>query len=331
MRVVLPVKDSTRSRYRRPRERRGGSCGGKEYERYTHSGGRRRGGHPRPLEGDPLRGRLRGGCRRQRGAGPRLARASESGSRAARHLDAGCRRHQPAARVVGRDHRWLSGRHDVRSRHGRNRGRGDAPGRVRFRRKAAVAGEAAAHRRARARCGQAPAPVGQAVRAATVGAGRQEPDHATAARGAAADRGAILVRAAGRRAGLRPRSLRALSPRAQPAGARAVRDAGRQQPARGGCAARLFGREEAGQRARSAGLLEEAADGTLFIHEIEDLPPCVQRLLGRRARVGALHAVGRHASRSSFGARVLSSAQPGIENRGGPEGFRRDLLAHLKC
>lgn len=90
---------------------------------------------------------------------------------------------------------------------------------------------------------------------------------------------------------------------------------------------RLFGREEAGDAGR-AGVLEEVADGTLFIHEIEDLPPAVQRLLvgvlesGRFARLGG-------AEQIAFRGRVLSSAQPGIENRAGPEGFRRDLLAHL--
>jgi DNA-binding NtrC family response regulator len=90
---------------------------------------------------------------------------------------------------------------------------------------------------------------------------------------------------------------------------------------------RLFGREESGGHAR-AGLLEEVADGTLFIHEIEDLPLAVQRLLvgvleaGRFTRLGGSEQI-------DFRARVLSSAQPGIENRAGPEGFRRDLLAHL--
>jgi two-component system nitrogen regulation response regulator NtrX len=90
---------------------------------------------------------------------------------------------------------------------------------------------------------------------------------------------------------------------------------------------RLFGREESGGRAR-IGLLEEVADGTLFIHEIEDLPLAVQRLLvgvleaGRFTRLGGSEQI-------DFRARVLSSAQPGIENRAGPEGFRRDLLAHL--
>ena len=89
---------------------------------------------------------------------------------------------------------------------------------------------------------------------------------------------------------------------------------------------RLFGREEGG--AGRAGVLEEVADGTLFIHEIEDLPPSVQRLVvgvlesGRFTRLGG-------AEQIEFRGRVLSSAQPGIENRAGPEGFRRDLLAHL--
>jgi two-component system nitrogen regulation response regulator NtrX len=89
---------------------------------------------------------------------------------------------------------------------------------------------------------------------------------------------------------------------------------------------RLFGREEAG--GGRAGVLEEVADGTLFIHEIEDLPPAVQRLLvgvlesGRFTRLGGSEQI-------EFRGRVLSSAQPGIENRAGPEGFRRDLLAHL--
>jgi two-component system, NtrC family, nitrogen regulation response regulator NtrX len=89
---------------------------------------------------------------------------------------------------------------------------------------------------------------------------------------------------------------------------------------------RLFGREDAsGIR---PGVLEEAADGMLFIHEIEDLPPAVQRLLvgvlesGRFTRLGGAEEI-------ELRARVLSSAQPGIEHRAGSEGFRRDLLAHL--
>jgi two-component system nitrogen regulation response regulator NtrX len=89
---------------------------------------------------------------------------------------------------------------------------------------------------------------------------------------------------------------------------------------------RLFGKEES--EAKQIGLLEEAGEGTLFIHEIEDLPPTAQRLLvgvlesGQFMRLGGTEPV-------RLAARVLSSAQPGVENRAGTESFRRDLLAHL--
>jgi two-component system, NtrC family, nitrogen regulation response regulator NtrX len=89
---------------------------------------------------------------------------------------------------------------------------------------------------------------------------------------------------------------------------------------------RLFGKEENGNR--QVGVLEEAGEGSLFIHEVEDLPPAAQRLLvgvlesGQFMRLGGTEQV-------RFSARVLSSGQPGIENRAGTEAFRRDLLAHL--
>jgi DNA-binding NtrC family response regulator len=90
---------------------------------------------------------------------------------------------------------------------------------------------------------------------------------------------------------------------------------------------RLFGREPADGPA-VAGVLEEAANGTLFIHELEDLPPGVQRLLvgvfesGQFTRLGGAEPV-------SVRARLLASAQPGVEQRAGTEALRRDLLAHV--
>ncbi|MGH8217372.1 MAG: sigma-54-dependent transcriptional regulator, partial [Steroidobacteraceae bacterium] len=76
------------------------------------------------------------------------------------------------------------------------------------------------------------------------------------------------------------------------------------------------------------GLLEQAAGGTLFIRDIEDLPPPAERLLlgalesGTFTRIGSMEA-------KRLDARVLSSARPGIESRAGAGSLRRDLLAHL--
>ncbi|MGQ0836331.1 MAG: sigma-54-dependent transcriptional regulator [Gammaproteobacteria bacterium] len=94
----------------------------------------------------------------------------------------------------------------------------------------------------------------------------------------------------------------------------------------GDAEAQLLGTEANGTV--SAGLLEQAADGVLFISEIEDLPASAQRLLlgaleaGSFTRVGGTQPVG-------FAARIVSSAQPGIESRAGADGFRRDLLSNL--
>jgi two-component system, NtrC family, nitrogen regulation response regulator NtrX len=82
-------------------------------------------------------------------------------------------------------------------------------------------------------------------------------------------------------------------------------------------------------RADSPGLLEQAAGGTLFIHDIDDLPPQAQRLLLGALESGTFQRLGSMEPRP-FDARVVSSAQPGIESRAGTsEGVRRDLLAHL--
>jgi two-component system, NtrC family, nitrogen regulation response regulator NtrX len=89
---------------------------------------------------------------------------------------------------------------------------------------------------------------------------------------------------------------------------------------------RLFGRASPGSG--QTGALEQAGNGTLFIHELEDLPPGAQRALygvlesGQFARLGG-------GETQSFRARLISSAQPGTEQRAGGESLRRDLLAHL--
>jgi len=78
-----------------------------------------------------------------------------------------------------------------------------------------------------------------------------------------------------------------------------------------------------------AGLLDQAQGGTLFIQEIEDLGPRVQRLMLGLMETGAFHRVG-STTPVPFNARIIATAQPGTEDRAGvTSGLRRDLLAHL--
>jgi DNA-binding NtrC family response regulator len=91
--------------------------------------------------------------------------------------------------------------------------------------------------------------------------------------------------------------------------------------------ARLFGREQPGA-APQVGLLEEAGSGTLFIQELEDLPPGVQRLLAGVLETGQFTRLG-GSEPLTLRAKVLTAAQPGVEQRAGGETLRRDLLAHL--
>jgi two-component system, NtrC family, nitrogen regulation response regulator NtrX len=82
-------------------------------------------------------------------------------------------------------------------------------------------------------------------------------------------------------------------------------------------------------RPGAPGLIEQAAGGTLFIHEIEDLPAQAQRLLHGVLESGVFRRLG-SIEPQRFDARVVSSAAPGVESRAGTQGgVRRDLLAHL--
>ena len=89
--------------------------------------------------------------------------------------------------------------------------------------------------------------------------------------------------------------------------------------------AMLFGRGDG-----AIGLLESAADGTLFISEIGDLPPAAQRALLGVLETGTFSRLGDDRSRP-FRARLVSSAAPGIgqASTAGTEILRRDLYEHL--
>ena len=80
------------------------------------------------------------------------------------------------------------------------------------------------------------------------------------------------------------------------------------------------------------GVLDQAQGGTLYIQEVEDLAPGVQRLLLGVIETGQYHRVGAAPSDApiAFKARIIATAQPGVEQRAGSaNGLRRDLLAHL--
>ncbi len=80
--------------------------------------------------------------------------------------------------------------------------------------------------------------------------------------------------------------------------------------------------------AAAPGLIEQARKGTLFLGDVEDVPPGVQRLLsgvlesGRFTRTSGGEAL-------QLEARVVTSARPGIVSRVMAEEFRRDLYAQL--
>ena len=89
--------------------------------------------------------------------------------------------------------------------------------------------------------------------------------------------------------------------------------------------ATLFGRVDG-----TAGILEDAADGTLYISELGDLPSAAQRALAGVLETGAVARLGDTQS-PPFRARVVSAAMPAVAHSAGsaPEGLRRDLFEHL--
>jgi len=89
--------------------------------------------------------------------------------------------------------------------------------------------------------------------------------------------------------------------------------------------ARLHGVQ--GERGE-AGLYEQADGGSLFINGLEDLAPAVQRVLMADIENGTYTSMGGTGTRS-LNLRLISSALPGFELRGGGEPFRRDLLSQL--
>jgi two-component system, NtrC family, nitrogen regulation response regulator NtrX len=77
------------------------------------------------------------------------------------------------------------------------------------------------------------------------------------------------------------------------------------------------------------GLLAQAAGGTLYIREVDDLSAAVQRLLLGVIETGFYRPVGSDLE-VPFTARIIATAPPGVENlASSASGVRRDLLAQL--
>jgi DNA-binding NtrC family response regulator len=77
----------------------------------------------------------------------------------------------------------------------------------------------------------------------------------------------------------------------------------------------------------TAGVLEQAQGGVLFINGLDDLPAAAQRLLLAVIESGSFQRRGGRAA-LQFDTRIVSSAQPGFETRGSLP-FRLDLLSNL--
>ncbi|HZF16962.1 MAG TPA: sigma-54 dependent transcriptional regulator [Steroidobacteraceae bacterium] len=90
--------------------------------------------------------------------------------------------------------------------------------------------------------------------------------------------------------------------------------------------AQLRGRES--DKGIEPGFYELAAGGTLFINGLDDLSPVAQRLLAANLEAGSFTRVGGREP-AALDVRILSSAQPTLEQRSSPEPFRRDLISQL--
>ena len=221
-------------------------------------------------------------------------RAAAALAGAARHLDAGHRRRDAAARVVRRGPADDAGGDDVRPRHDRDGGRGDQDRRLRLPREADRPAEAPRHGRARAQ-------GGDGTRAAPRLAGRARVDGAGA-------RGRARAGAAPGRASSDPRPRRA-GHRSRRRGARAgtarrpLRHAGercaaRRQPAggaRGGARRRpLLRRDRPVHQGRAEGARVPAAQARARqrhagVHQRRGAgQPRVRRALRPGAAVGAV-------------------------------------------
>ena len=93
-----------------------------------------------------------------------------------------------------------------------------------------------------------------------------------------------------------------------------------------GALERLHGVERDGTA--EPGLYEQAAGGTLYLSGLEDFAPGVQRILLADLEAGSYTRVGGRVPQH-LDVRLVSSAQPNLEQHSETEPFRRDLLAHL--
>ena len=80
--------------------------------------------------------------------------------------------------------------------------------------------------------------------------------------------------------------------------------------------------------AGAPGLLEQARGGTLYVGDLEDLPPAARRILSGVIETGSFLAPGA-SQPTELDTRIVAFAQPGAEQRLAGSGAERDLYAQL--